>query len=133
MGKEKANSLHELSMKGVKYFHYIMDGSKLFEGRVNGSKCRAMKAGDLLKMVDSAAGWGIICRIVSKDEYKDFKDMLMDKGVLAMLPQLAIQAESLSEDQLIKAGLDIYHAFPGSYKVKERGAIAIGVEFIRKV
>jgi ASC-1-like (ASCH) protein len=133
MKENSFQKMHELSMKGVEYFHYIMDGSKPFEGRVNGLKCRAMNVGDHLKMVDAAAGWGIICKIVSKDVYSDFKSMLRDKGVLAMLPQLKEQAETLSDQQLVEAGVSIYKAFPGSHKAQDRGVVAIGVEFIQKV
>lgn len=125
--------MHELSMMGVEYFYAIMDGSKPFEGRVNGSKCRSMKVGDLLKMVDHDAGWGIVCKIVSKDEYPNFRGMLEEKGVLSMLPQLKEDARLLSDEGLLDKGISVYKAFPGSYKAEISGVVAIGVEFIEKV
>lgn len=123
---------HRLPMKGTIYFHYIMDGSKPFEGRVNGPGCQRMQVGDHLRMFDRSAGWGIVCEIVSKSSFKTFRQMLEAKGVLAMLPQLSRQKDYLSPEALVNAGEAIYRSFPGSQRVAQHGAVAIGVKFIKK-
>lgn len=124
---------HKLPMKGTEYFHYIMDGKKQFEGRVYGPACKKMAIGDSLRMFDNRAGWGIVCAIVSKDIYKSFDEMLRSKGVLSMLPQLGSRANQVSSEQLINEGVKIYQAFPGANRVRENGAVAIGVKFIEKI
>lgn len=124
---------HHLSMNGTIYLEYIMNGTKLFEGRVNGPVCQRMQIGDELRLFDQKAQWGIVCKIVSKDVYPGFEDMLKDKGILNMLPQLQHKASSLSAVELLREGVKIYHAFPGSQRVKQVGAMAIGVKFSRKV
>ncbi len=124
--------VHRLPMKGTIYFDYIMSGKKKYEGRVSGYVCSSMLVGDYLSLFDRRAGWGIICEITSKDEYKGFEEMLKDKGVLSMLPQLEDASKRLMQEELIKKGVKIYESFPGSKRVYTAGAIAIGVKFIEK-
>lgn len=125
---------HELAMIGVHYFKYIMQGVKPFEGRVNSGKCRAMKIGDILKLFDHTAGWGIVCEITALDVFPSFMDMLRAKGSLKMLPQLkAKQKQGLSYEQLLKEGEKIYMSFPKADRVKKFGAVAIGVKYLETV
>lgn len=125
--------VHNLPMKGTIYFDYIMSGKKKYEGRVCGYACNSMRVGDHLKLFDRRAGWGIICEITSKDQYRGFEEMLRDKGVLPMLPQLEDASRRLSEEGLLREGVRIYQAFPGSQRVHSAGSIAIGVKFIEKI
>lgn len=129
--RKNSTTTHSLPMKGTIYFDYIMSGQKKFEGRVCGHQCNLMKSGDLLKMFDSRAGWGIICEITSVDKYKGFEEMLRAKGVLNMLPQLSNLQRS--EEDLIKEGVKVYQSFPGAQRVRNAGAVAIGVKYLRKV
>lgn len=124
---------HRLPMKGTIYFDLIMKGEKQFEGRVCGPACQNMHAGDILEMFDRRANWGIECVITSKDVYPDFEDMLRAKGVLLMLPQLKDSSKHLTSEELIKEGTKIYRSFPGADRVRQYGAVAIGVKFLRKV
>jgi len=124
---------HRLPMKGTIYFDYIMNGKKKYEGRVNASGCQKMKVGDRLRLFDRQAGWGIICEITSKDNFDSFTDMLESKGVLSMLPQLEDKAKTLSKRELIREGVKIYKAFPGSQRVHRVGCSAIGVKFLEKI
>ncbi len=124
---------HFLPMKGAEYLNAIMQGKKLFEGRVNGDTCKKMRVGDYIKLFDRYARWGILCKISTLNTYKDFQEMLKDKGVLPMLPQLEEKAKRYSEDQLIKEGVKIYQNFPAANRVNRFGAIAIGVKFLEKV
>ncbi|MCB1073398.1 MAG: hypothetical protein KDK96_09920 [Chlamydiia bacterium] len=125
--------MHNLPMKGTIYFDYIMSGKKKYEGRVCGYACNSMRVGDHLKLFDRRAGWGIICEVTSKDQYRGFEEMLRDKGVLPMLPQLEDASRRLSEEGLLREGVKIYQAFPGSQRVHSAGSIAIGVKFIEKI
>ncbi|MGE0198268.1 MAG: hypothetical protein AB7S94_05860 [Simkaniaceae bacterium] len=125
--------VHNLPMKGTIYFDYIMSGKKKYEGRVCGYACNSMRVGDHLKLFDRRAGWGIICEITSKDQYRGFEEMLRDKGVLPMLPQLEDASRRLSDEGLLREGVKIYQAFPGSQRVHSAGSIAIGVKFIEKI
>ncbi|NGX49024.1 MAG: hypothetical protein K940chlam5_00620 [Candidatus Anoxychlamydiales bacterium] len=124
---------HILPMKGTIYFEYIMSGVKKFEGRVSGPACNSMRVGDRLKLFDRREGWGIICEIVSKDNYRGFQDMLEAKGVLPLLPQLEDKSKWMSNEQLLQEGLRVYQSFPGSFRVNQFGAAAIGVKFIEKI
>lgn len=132
--KQPPPKTHKLPMKGTIYFEYIMSGKKKFEGRVFAQACQSMRVGDLLEMFDNRAGWGIVCEISSIDVFRNgFKAMLESKGVLAMLPQLESKASRLSQEELIAEGLKIYNAFPGSQRVNDYGAVAIGVKFLKKI
>ncbi len=131
--RHTASKIHNLPIKGTIYLEYIMNGKKQFEGRVCGPACQAMQVGDRLKLFNAKARWGIICEIVSKDWYNTFKEMLEDKGVLPLLPQLEEQSKCLSKDQLLQEGLKIYQSFPGSFRVNQHGAVAIGVKFIKRI
>lgn len=131
--REPQTSTHRLPMKGEIYLKYIMEGIKLYEGRVHLSTCQRMRVGDRLDLKDNRAGWGIQCEITSKDVYSSFADMLREKGVLNLLPQLSEKSKYLNEEDLISEGIKIYNSFPGSQNVNRFGAVAIGVKFIRKI
>ena len=124
---------HFLPMKGTVFLNAIKNGSKKFEGRVHASKCQQLQKGDLLKLYDNRAKWGILCEIVSKDIYPDFRSMLEDKGILALLPQLTEDAKRDSQEELMRKALKIYHGFPGSNRVEKFGAVAIGVKWIKNI
>jgi ASC-1-like (ASCH) protein len=129
----KMPTTHFLPMSGTIYFEYIMSGKKKYEGRVNRGTCAKMQVGDILKMLDNRAGWGIECEVVSKDKFTSFRDMLVAKGVINMLPQLEPKASQLSNEALILEGIKIYNSFPGSQSVQSLGAVAIGVKFLKKI
>lgn len=129
--KKGTPTTHSLPMKGTIYFEYIMSGVKKFEGRVCRYQCSQMKVGDSLKMFDGRAGWGILCEITSVDKYLSFEQMLRAKGVVQMLPQLS--EKKISAEALIREGVKIYESFPGAQAVKQSGAIAIGVKFVKKI
>lgn len=126
-----SNKIHFLSMKGTKYLKSIMNGEKKYEGRVNTEKCRDMKVNDHLKLFDKKTSWGIICEITSLDIFDSFEKMLQKIGVLKLLAHLKIK--NYSSDKLLKEGLKIYQDFPGSKRVYNLGAVAIGVKFLKKV
>lgn len=132
-GSQSMRKVHFFPMKGTVFLNAIKAGTKQYEGRVNGPGCKRMQVGEQLKLFDKRAGWGILCDIVSKTEYYNFKDMLEDKGVLSLLPQLTEKSKYLSHQQLVDEGLKIYHGFPGAQRVHQLGAVAIGVKYIQDV
>jgi ASC-1-like (ASCH) protein len=128
----KNSKTHFLPMKGAIYMENIEKGIKEFEGRINGPTCKSMKVGERLKMFDNRVGWGIICEITSLDVFYSFEAMLKAKGILKLLPQLAVQSQRLSREQLLNAGAAIYRGFPGSNRVAQQGVVAIGVKFLER-
>lgn len=129
----KSTKMHFLPMQGAIYMEMIMSGQKKFEGRICRAVCDKLAIGHQLKFFDRKANWGIICDITSLDRYKSFKAMLLDKGVLPMLPQLKDQSTQLNHDELVKAGVAIYERFPGAQGVHQLGVMAIGVDFVKKI
>ena len=126
-----SNKMHFLSMKGSFYLKDIINGEKKYEGRINTQKCRNMKVGDNLKLVDKEAFFGIICEITSLDVFDSFDEMLNKIGVLKLLPQL--KEKKYSSDKLLTEGIKIYMDFPGSKRVDTFGSVAIGVKFLKKI
>lgn len=131
-GSEK-NVVHSLPMKGTQYLNYIKNGKKLYEGRVNAPFTQKILAGHQLKLFDHRAGWGILCAVEERFEYHSFREMVKDRGVLEMLPQLENKAKNLSNDALIEEAVRIYEGFPGSQRVKQNGCVAIQVKYLRDI
>lgn len=125
--------VHKMPMKGTVYLQAIMDGVKKFEGRVNGPMYKRFRIGDEIRLFDGRAGWGIRCRINALDAFSSFRDMLIAKGVVAMLPQMKDKAAYLSSAKLIDEGERVYKSFPGSHRVAREGCVAIGVQFLEKI
>ena len=117
-------------MKGSLYLDAIKSGVKKFEGRVNGPGVSAMNVHDLIEFKDRRVQRGIRCEIISKDIYSSFENMLKDKGVISMLPQLADRAKHLTSEQLISEGVKIYQNFPGSHRARQLGVAALGVKYL---
>ncbi|TDG95799.1 hypothetical protein [Cardinium endosymbiont of Culicoides punctatus] len=92
-----------------------------------------MVVGNHLKLFDRHAQWGILCEVTSKDIYASFEEMLQNKGVLPLLPQLASLATHVSNEELFKRAANIYHSFPGAHRVRQFGAVAIGVKYLQKI
>lgn len=128
-----ASKIHSLPMMGEIYLRSIESGIKKFEGRINGPAVEKMNVGDELKLFDRKAGWGILCKIVSKDVYHSFESMLQAKGILSLLPQLTEESTRVSPAKLLEIGAAIYRKFPGSHRVSQCGIAAIGVTFIEKI
>lgn len=124
---------HTLPMKGTLYLDMIKSGEKKYEGRVNAPFTQKIHVGDQLKLWNAPAKRGIICRVVKRYNYKSFEDMLKDRGVLLMLPQLKGKSRTLTPQALLEAGVHIYEAFPGSDRVRTSGCVAIEVEYLRDV
>jgi ASC-1-like (ASCH) protein len=120
---------HNLPMSGTQYLKYIKDGVKKFEGRVNGPLCRKMRVGDRLKLYSNRDQWGIICEITSLDTYSSFREMVVDKGAIELLPQL--KERELPRKELIDAAVKIYDSFPGAQRSSRNGVIAIGVKYLK--
>jgi ASC-1-like (ASCH) protein len=123
---------HELSIMGEYFLHHIMLGNKKYEGRIYSEKCRSMKVGDLLKLYEKEAGWGIVCTITSLDTFSSFKDMLETLGVLAFVPHLEPLSHTISRDAFLEKAILAYKSFPGAERVDSLGCVAIGVSFLHK-
>ncbi len=128
-GSEK-NVIHSLPMKGTQYLNYIKQGKKLYEGRVNVAFTQKILVGHQLKLFDHRAGWGILCAVEERFEYQSFREMVTDRGVLKMLPQLENKAKSLNNEALIEEAVRIYQGFPGSQRVHQNGCVAIQVKYL---
>lgn len=123
-------SKHQLYITGEHYLHDIILGKKKYEGRINTFKCREMEVGDVLKLFEKKAGWGISCQITSLNQFMTFKDMIETLGVLNLLPQLEPLSKSHSNESLISKAIQIYSSFPGAERVHSLGCVAIGVSFL---
>ncbi len=123
---------HELSMLGEHFLQNIMSGRKKYEGRINSKQCQAMKVGDLLKLYEHDAGWGIVCSITSLNPFPSFEEMLTGLGILNLLPQLEPLSKTAGYDALLQEGVRIYRAFPGSERVLTLGCVGIGVKFLQQ-
>lgn len=124
------HKVHQLPMKGTFYLDAIQSGRKKFEGRINGPACQRMRVDDRIEFLDRREGCGIVCRITSLEVFNTFKDMLLGKGILNLLPQLASEKD---ETTLLNRGIKIYQSFPGADRIQKYGCVAIGVEFIEKL
>ncbi|MGE3954972.1 MAG: hypothetical protein AB7F31_07310 [Parachlamydiales bacterium] len=103
---------------------------KKAEGRVYGQMLRNWKlqSGDHLKLGNRTCA--ILCEVVFLHVYKSFQEMLKGEGIGAMLPQIEKQTFP-SEEAKMKAAIKVYEGFPGSDRVRDSGAVAIGVKFIK--
>lgn len=124
--------IYELSMMGEHYLKNIMIGKKKFEGRIHTEKYASMRVGDILKLYENEAGWGIVCSISSIQTFSSFKEMLETLGVLSLLPQLEPLSYTSTHDALIAEAVHIYESFPGSERVDILGCMAIGVNFLHQ-
>ena len=122
---------HELSMMGEHYLNDIMSGKKKYEGRVNTEKYRAMQVGDILKLYENEAGWGIVCEVTSLNPFASFAEMLEGLGILNLLPQLEPLSRTASHNDLLEAGIFVYSSFPGAERVQAFGCVGIGVKFLK--
>lgn len=122
---------HFLPMKGVEYLDYIKQKIKTHEGRVCRGTCSNMRVGDELTLKDKRAQKGIVCEIISWKKYDSFKSMLLENGVVNMLPQLKNFAKNATPETLLSEGIKIYEKFPGAQGVKNFGCVAIGVKYLK--
>ena len=110
-------SLHHISIKEP-YLTQIKRGEKTAEGRVNGLMCSRLRAGEYIQFYNYS--YSVLCKIRYFHKYSSFERMLQDEGLCRLLPRI----------KNINEGLAIYRKFPGSHRVKQYGAVAIGVEVI---
>ncbi len=115
-----------INKKNAPYLAYIKKGIKHAEGRINATKCRKIKVGDMLLFQSKSEG--IFCKATFLHPYPTFSAMLQKEGVERMLPQLRQKEASLPEK--IAMGVEIYGNFRGAHRINELGCVAIGVEFL---
>lgn len=122
--------MHSLSFDDPKYLKYIMSGEKKFEGRICTEKRANMRVGDPLMLINKESCQqelgNILCEITSIDKYISFEQMLLDKGVENMLPDL----RGTAPDKLLARGIEIYRSFPHAQDEEKFGVMAIGVKLI---
>ncbi|WP_228547098.1 ASCH domain-containing protein [Candidatus Neptunochlamydia vexilliferae] len=110
------------------YLNDIINGKKIFEGRLNLPTFKDMQQGDHVIFADNNKRIAI-CSITSVARYPDFTKMLVSCGVLNMLPQ--IDPNSNSSIEMVTKGDEIYRSFPGySEGEKIYGTLAIGIHYI---
>ena len=120
-------NIYRLSVE-KQYLDYIIEGKKIFEGRLNVPKFASMKKGDLVYFTDSE-NEKAVCQITSIGRYDSFYKMLVSAGVINMLPQIDPNTNTSAE--MLSKGVEIYSSFPGYREgVKTYGAISIGLHYI---
>lgn len=103
------------------YYSLILEGKKTVEGRLNKQKFKDMKIGDVITIYkDDDIKQNFKVKITEKNEYKSFKDMLEVEGLQKVLPDV----------ESIKAGVEIYYAFPGFKENEVNGVLAIRIQKI---
>ncbi|OGH71761.1 MAG: hypothetical protein A2921_02895 [Candidatus Magasanikbacteria bacterium RIFCSPLOWO2_01_FULL_43_20b] len=92
------------------YFSYIMSGEKTVEGRLNKDKFLELEVGDILE-INGQANF----KIIKKNTYKNFREMIMVEGVNNVLP----------DKNNIDEAVDVYYRFYSKQDETAYGVVGI--------
>lgn len=115
-----------INRKNNPWMDLIRSGEKTVEGRVNLKAFEKLKVGE--KVYFHNRHQGILCKITHLNIYNSFEDMIEVEGVKKLAPHIC--KSKLNETSWKKNALKLYYSFPGSQRVKNLGALAIGVKYI---
>lgn len=114
---EKLKKFHTMNLN-AEYFELIKQGEKIFEGRLNDEKRKAMNVGDVItffKEPERVESFDAI--ITQKIEFKDFDQM-----------SKVINKKDLGFDEKTRQEmLDVYHSFYSKEDEEKYGVVAIKV------
>jgi ASC-1-like (ASCH) protein len=112
-----------------RWFDLIASGEKKYEGRIHKGDRVKMQEGDFLIFTTTLDRDGsgrqekMETRIIEKNVYSSFREMLETLGIEHVLPGV----------ETIEEGVKIYHSFPGFEEgAKEFGVVAFKIENISK-
>ena len=104
------------------WFTLISLHLKTVEGRLNKSRFKQMKVGDIVKWYnEDFKERNIWTRIVEKIEYKTFEEYLKKEGLDKCLPGMPT----------LEHGLSVYYKYFTKEKEKEFGVVAIRIKVIK--
>lgn len=102
-----------------KYLHFIMNGSKSIEGRINSGIFAKLRVGEHIKFF--CGNESVISEITALKPYDSFADMLEKEGVERCLPDI----------KSLKAAIDVYNNIPRyAQKADQFGVLAIHLKKI---
>jgi len=117
--RQKASEikLRQLLLK-KKYIHFIRDGQKIVEGRLNKKPVSNYQVGERVRFYYFRDKFDdVVCDITDIKKFASFREMLEETGVKACIPDV-------EED--IEEAIKIYNSFPGyAQKVAEVGVVAL--------
>ena len=102
------------------WFSRVFDGSKVFEGRLNKNDFKNMKLNDQILFYNENKEFSI--EIISIENYKSFKEYLIDKTIKKCLPCNYIKS--------IEDGLNEYYKFYKKEDEEKYGIICFGIKLI---
>ena len=100
------------------WFDFIVEGKKIYEGRLNRGKFSEMKIDDIVEWKNDDVI--VITKIVEKFVFKSFHDMLSILCLDKVLPEITT----------ISDGVDVYHEFYTRSDELKYGVVAIRLEII---
>ncbi len=115
-----------MNSKDHPWMDLIRNGTKTVEGRINSIAFSCLRKNHFVRFHNRKKG--ILCKVTFTRFYKDFEMMLENEGVKNLAPHVCTHG---NEEDWKQAALKLYHSFPGAERVKQKGAIAIGLKFIR--
>ncbi len=95
------------------YFGYILSGEKIVEGRLNKGKFLDLEVGDVLEINDRAN-----FKIIKKNTYKNFREMLLTEGISNVLP----------DKNNIEEAVEVYYKFYSKKDETVCGVVGITME-----
>lgn len=98
------------------YHSFILSGKKIIEGRLNKGKFAHIKKGDILILDPENTEF----KVVDKNIYKTFKEMLESEGIKNVIP----------DKTDIKEAIKVYYKFYTKEQEEEFGVVAIKIERI---
>lgn len=102
------------------YFSYLKSGQKTIEGRLLKGKYAKIKIGDKILVKNPAETDCVLVKIVAKNSYPSFLDLLKNENLNKLLPNT----------KTIQEAIQIYQQFYTQEDEKKYGAVAIHVHMI---
>ncbi len=96
------------------YYSFIVKGQKTVEGRLNKGKFASIQKGDIIVLAPD----NIEFKIIKKNIYKSFKEMIESEGVKNVIP----------DKTDIKEAADVYYKFYTKNQEEEFGVAAIKIK-----
>lgn len=100
------------------YLQLIKSGKKKVEGRVNSIGYKVLNEGVFISFITKREE--VLCKVLYKRVYSDFGEMIVGEGLERLLPNV----------KTVEQGIRIYNRFPRAERVRQYGALAIGIETI---
>jgi len=98
-----------------KYYNFIIEGSKVFEGRLGSEKNKSLKIGDIIIFNNS-----LRVKIVSIDAFSSYEDAMKVLDFKELIPD----ADSVDE------AIGVYEEFYSKEKQANLGVCVFGIELI---